>query len=128
MGNYFLHCTIRETVVSQHSDDTDENSDSPSTKTKMCNRKLTWRRPGTVPIYCCRTMAPDTYLRCLYWFCDDCSYNTALHESRLVPPQRCGASLFIACARFCNWQCVACKTHKASLVALAISSPLTRRG
>ena len=53
---------------------------------------------------------------------------TTLHESMLVPPQRCGASLFIACARFCNWQCVACKTCKASLVALAISSPLTSRG
>ena len=41
-GNYFLHCTTRETVASQRSDDTDENSDSPSTKKKVCNRKLTW--------------------------------------------------------------------------------------
>ncbi|OLQ03247.1 hypothetical protein AK812_SmicGene13832 [Symbiodinium microadriaticum] len=83
-GNYFLHCTTRETVVSQRSDD-DENSESPSTKKKMCNRKLTWRRPGTVPIYCCRTMAPDTYLRCLYWFCDDFSYNTARKQARATP-------------------------------------------
>ena len=27
-------------------------------------------------------MAPDTYLRCLYWFCDDCSYNTARKQAR----------------------------------------------
>ena len=76
-ANYFLHCTARSTVEPTQRDEENSGDEASSGKRqKMCNRKLTWRRPGTLPYYCARTMSPDVYLKCLYWFSDDCPYKT----------------------------------------------------
>ena len=76
-ANYFLHCTARSTVEPTQRDEENSGDEASSGKRqKMCNRKLTWRRPGTLPYFCARTMSPDVYLKCLYWFSDDCPYKT----------------------------------------------------
>ncbi|OLP83685.1 Retrovirus-related Pol polyprotein from transposon TNT 1-94 [Symbiodinium microadriaticum] len=46
-GNLFLHCTERIPNPDFHSDD--EDDDVP--RKKLCNKKMTWRRPGTLPNY-----------------------------------------------------------------------------
>ena len=87
-GNYFLHCTARvvvEGLPPPQDDEDDESAGSSSPKKKMCNKKLTWRRPGTLAHYCARTMGPDKYLRCLYWFSDDCPYRTARKHAKASP-------------------------------------------
>ena len=42
----------------------DDESPVSLPKTKMCNKKLAGRRPGTLPHHCTCTLGPDQYLRC----------------------------------------------------------------
>ena len=76
-GNLFLHCTERIPNPEYHGDD--EDDEIP--KKKLCNKKLTWRRPGTIPTYLATNFLPAQYLASLYWFASDSSYKTARKQA-----------------------------------------------
>ena len=76
-GNLFLHCTERIPNPDFHSDD--EDDDVP--RKKLCNKKMTWRRPGTLPNYLGNNFKPAEYLASLYWFASDSSYKAARKQA-----------------------------------------------
>ena len=56
-----------------HSDDKDDDV----SRKKLCNKKMTWRRPSTLPNYLGNNFKPAEYLASLYWFASDSSYKVA---------------------------------------------------
>ena len=48
---------------------------------KLCNKKMTWRRPGTLPNYLGNNFKPAEYLASLYWFASDSSYKAARKQA-----------------------------------------------
>ena len=69
--NLFLHCTERIPNPDHHSDD----EDGRGSQKKVCNKKLTWRRPSTLPNYVANNFLPAQYLASLYWFASESLQN-----------------------------------------------------
>ena len=99
-GNSYLHCTVR--VPNPDYDSEDEDEEVPAKK--LCNKKLTWRRPGTLPKYLANNYTPAQYLASLYWFASDAPYRTARKQAKVSSKNWAG---FLARVRSILWLCVA---------------------
>ena len=50
-------------------------------KKKLCNKKITWRRPGTPRNYLGNNFKSVEYLASLYWFASDSSHEAARKQA-----------------------------------------------
>ena len=96
--HYFLHCATR--VPNPDFDSGNEDEEIP--RKKLCNKKSTWRRPGTVPFYAANNLTPKQYLACLYGLL--LTRHTKLLESKQESVSKCGQDFLHAFAAFFGFQ------------------------